>query len=397
MRLLFLFSFLLSISLAQDIDALVKYALKKHPSLDSINQRILAMDTRIKMSQNFSDPDVSLSINDIQFSNPLSRDLEPMQFEAINIKQKFPWFGKLEAKEAFASSQQQEILDSYESAKVTLAKEIRLSAYTIIEIKARLDILKSYKALAKQNIALYTAYASTENKSHGSSVTASLLFATLKIREAKYNAILQAQHSKLKYLVQKKVSHITNTLTIKKPSSLRSYIQKIKNNPQYKQKISQKNTAQKNQTLKDLDQSPDPYVKMGYFHRDAYNDYASISVGVSLPIYDTQAQNLELAKLAVLEANSQKVDFDYLLRNKIETMHIKLNEAYKIYLIIQNESLPQLEHLFELSQSSIQNGENLFAYTRLLEQKLALEEEHIAIKATYLRIEAELNALIGEI
>jgi hypothetical protein len=68
-----------------------------------------------------------------------------------------------------------------------------------------------------------------------------------------------------------------------------------------------------------------------------------------------------------------------------------------IYDIIQNESLPQLEHMFELSQSSIQEGGDLFAYTSLLEQKLALEEESTSIKAEYLRTEAKLRSLTGEL
>ncbi len=76
-------------------------------------------------------------------------------------------------------------------------------------------------------------------------------------------------------------------------------------------------------------------------------------------------------------------------------MYAKLTEAYQIYKIIKNESLPQLEHMFELSQSNIQRGGDLFAYTSLLDQKLALEEELISIKAEYLRTGAKLKSLTG--
>jgi hypothetical protein len=384
-------------SLAQNMDTLVEYALKKHPSLESINQRLMAMDTRIAMSQNLVNPDVTLSINDIQLSDPLSRDLEPMQYEAIKVQQKFPWFGKLEAKKIYAQSKKRVIMHSYEIAKVNLSKEIRLSAYTLRELEVRIKILKRYERLTEQNIALYTAYASTEDTSHSSSVTASLLLSRLKIRQKRYHAIVAIEQSKLKYLVQKKVSSISDTLKIYKPKSLKSYTKKLFNNPSYQQKQSLKSTATADKTLKDLAHIPDPRVALGYFHRQAYNDYASLSIGISLPLYDSEAQNSEISRMAVLEASSESIDYKYSLINEIEMMHIRLNEAYKIYLILQNESLPQLKHLFELSQSSIQNGGDLFNYTSLLEQKLALEEELVAIKANYLRTEVKLNALIGEV
>ena len=65
--------------------------------------------------------------------------------------------------------------------------------------------------------------------------------------------------------------------------------------------------------------------------------------------------------------------------------------------IIQNKSLPQLQHMLELSSSAIEEGADLFTYTNILEEKLALEEECIAIKAEYMRTNAKLKALTGVI
>jgi outer membrane protein TolC len=397
MRSLFFTLCTIGLLQAQSIDTLISHAIKKHPSLEAIQQRLSQMDSKIAKSQNFSNPKLSLTINDIQFGDPLSRDLEPMQYQAINIQQTFPWFDKLDAKKSYAQAQKKVVLDSYEVAKVTLAKEIRLASFTLKELEVRLHILHTYKSIAKQNITLYNSYASTEETSHSNSLAASLLLAKLKIREQRYMAILKTQKSKLKYLSQVKVSSISNTFKIKKPHSLQYYLAKLSHNPSYQKTQSQTSVAHAQETLKDLAHTPDPYVKVGYFNRQEYNDYASISVGASFPIYGTEEKNSEIARMAVLEAKSQSIDYKYALINEIETLYITLNEAYKIYNIIQNESLPQLEHMFELSQSSIQNGADLFTYTSLLEQKLALEEERIAIKGSYLRTEAKLKSLIGEI
>jgi len=382
---------------AQSITQLIDRSIKNHPSLQSIQHRLSAMDEKIEASQNFSNPDLSFTINDIQFDDPTNRGLEPMQYNAINVKQKFPWFGKLDARKTFTLAQKNVIMNSYEVAKTVLAEEISMTAYTMKELQERIRIINRYKTLAKQNIDLYTAYASTENKSHTSSMSASLMLSKIKIRAERYKTILKSQKAKLKYLVQEKISTISDTLQIKSPKPLGRYLSKLQNNPKYKMKLSEGHVADANKALHDLSITPDPYVKVGYFNRTEYPDYASITVGFSLPLYGSEKLNSEAARKEALAAESASLDYRYSLESEITIMHAKLTETYQIYNIIRNESLPQLEHMFELTQSSIQNGGDLFAYTNLLEQKLALEEELVSIKAKYLRTTAKLKSLTGAI
>ena len=397
MRLITLTLLAISFIQAQTINQLIDRSIKKHPSLQTIQHRLSAMDERIEESQNFSNPDLSITINDIQFDDPTNRSLEPMQYNAVNFKQQFPWFGKLDARKTFTQAQKSVMLDSYEVAKITLAEEIRMTAYTIKELEERIRIIHRYKTLAKQNIDLYTAYASTENKSHTSSMSASLMLSKIKIRAERYKTILKNQKAKLKYLVQGNTTTISDTLQIKRPKPLDSYLSKLQNNPKYKMKLSERNVADANKAIHDLSVTPDPYVKVGYFNRTEYPDYASITVGISLPLYGSEKLKSEAARKEALAAQSASLDYRHSLESEITIMYAKLTEAYQIYNIIRNESLPQLEHMFELSQSSIQKGDDLFAYTNLLEQKLALEEELISIKAEYLRTNAKLKSLIGVI
>lgn len=394
--ILYVFSILSMIN-AQSIESLIEISLKKHPSLQTIKQRLSQMDEKIAISQNISNPELSLTINDMQFDDFFSRDLEPMQYQAINFKQKFPWFGKLDAQKTYLEAQKSLILDSYESAKVKLAQEIRMTAYTLKEIEERITILNKYKTVVHQNIKLYTSYASTQNSSHTNSMSASLLLSKLKVRSQRYNAILKTQKAKLKYLVQNNVHTISNPLSIRKPKSLESYLSRLEHNPNYHKRQSQKDIASADQTIQDLNIHPDPYVKVGYFNRQDYPDYASITVGFSLPLYGTEKLKSQQARKEVLAASSASLDYKSSLKSEIEITYAKLTEAYMIYTIIENDSLPQLEHMFELTQAEIQSGSNLFAYTNLLEQKLALEEERTSIKAEYLRMQAILKSLIGEL
>ena len=397
MRIFLSILFTLSLLQAQSINQLIQQSLKKHPSLKTIQHRLSAMDERIEKSQQWANPDLSLTISDIQFEDPFDRSLEPMQYNAVNFQQKFPWFGKLAARKTYAQEQKHVVLDSYDAARVQLALQIRTTAYTIKEIEARIAILHRYSQLSRQNIKLYTDTIATDSMSHADSISAELSLSRIEIRSERYTSLLKSQKEKLSYLVQKKTMTISDRLRINKPGSLQRYLHKISNNPTYRMKLSQNRVANANKALLDLEVNPDPYVKVGYFNRQEYNDFASVTVGFSMPLYDTEELNSEIARKEALSSLSASLDYKAFLESEIRANYAKLKEAYRIYHIIQVKSLPQLKHLLELSSSAIEEGADLFTYTNILEQKLALEEESIAIKAEYLRTKAKLKALTGVI
>ncbi|MCF6245215.1 MAG: TolC family protein [Sulfurovum sp.] len=395
MRILFIVFLFVSFSKAQTINQLIHYSTKKHQSLQSIKHRLSAMDERIQKSQKWANPDLSLGINDIQFRKPLSRDEERMQNQAINFKQKFPWFDKLDARKNVALEEKHVIFHSLEAAQVALAYNIRTTAYNIKELQLRIRIIHKYMQLARQNIKLYTDYISVDTMSHADSVSAELSLSKLEIRAERYTSLLNAQKEKLHYLVQKKVKNISDKLTMIKPKSLKYYLAGIRKNPNYHRKLAQSDVARANKSLIDLEKYPDPYVQVGYFNRTDYPDYTSVSVGISLPIYGTEELNSEIAQKESLARQSESIDYKFLIKSQIRQAYVKLTEAYKIYNIIQKQSLPQLDHMLELSSSAIEEGADLFTYTNILEQKLALEEERIAIIAEYMRTQAKLKSLTG--
>lgn len=382
---------------AQSINQLIDYSLQKHLSLQAIKQRLSAMDDRIAKSKKWKNPELMLNISDIHFDDLTNRGIEPMQYQAINYKQRFPWFGKIDARETIVQAQKSLISDSYALARVKLAEEIRTTAYTILEIKERIAIVKQYEKLIMQNIALYDAHTSTDNTSHSNSMSAELMLSKLHIRLERYKAILKSQEAKLIYLVQKKSVTISDKFRIYKPKSLGYYLTKLEKNPTYKKMLAQTDIANANKEMKALEVNPDPFVQVGYFNRQEYADYASVSVGFQLPLFGSEKLATQAARKDALASKSLSLDYRHKLESEIRVAYAKMQEAYHIYQIIQKESLPKLEHMFELNQASIESGEDLFTYTNLLEQKLNLDEERTVAKAAYLRSVTKLNALIGRI
>lgn len=144
-----LFALLLAVAAlrAEGIGTLIDRALEQHHSLKMIEQRLGAFDAMEDKSALFANPELLVGINDVQFDDPMNRTLEPMQFTSVSIRQKFPWFGKRGAAGEKVRAQKAVLFASLEAAQAELAQRIRLRAYTVAELNARLEVLQNYLAL----------------------------------------------------------------------------------------------------------------------------------------------------------------------------------------------------------------------------------------------------------
>ena len=91
------------------LSTLIENAKNSHTSLKVIEQKLSLLDNEYDISRNFRDPEISFTISDIQLDKPTDRSIEPMQYEAINIKQKLPYFGKRDALSAKIDSTKEKI------------------------------------------------------------------------------------------------------------------------------------------------------------------------------------------------------------------------------------------------------------------------------------------------
>ncbi|MBD3801186.1 MAG: TolC family protein [Campylobacterales bacterium] len=394
-----LFALLLAVAAlrAEGIGTLIDRALEQHHSLKMIEQRLGAFDAMEDKSALFANPELLVGINDVQFDDPMNRTLEPMQFTSVSIRQKFPWFGKRGARGEKVRAQKAVLFASLEAAQAELAQQIRLRAYTVAELNARLEVLQNYLALTEQNIALNTAYASTQRDGHMGIMSAELLRSDIAVRREKLTAMLTAQKARLAYLVQAPFDAVEADEAVTPPPPLATYLQRLENNRIYRIKAADQKAAAAETKVKALSTDADPFVMVGYYYREAHPDYMSVTVGAALPIYGAERDDTEAARKAELATAEAAADYRLQLRSEIEAAYAALTEAYRTYRIITEESLPQVEHMVDLSDAKLRSGSDLFNYFDLLERKLRFDEQRIAAKADYLRAGARLKALTGEI
>lgn len=397
MRRLLLLLFAACSLRADTVDALIEKALSHHASLAAIERRIEALDAAADKTRHFADPELSLSVNDIQFDAPADRSIEPMQFSALNVKQKFPWFGKRDAATAQVQARKAVLFSSLEAAQADLARRIRRSVYAVVEYTQRLAVVDDYLTLTRRQIELNTAYTATQEGRHMGIMSAELLRAKIAIRREKLTAALSAEQARLAYLVQAPVGDVEADETVRPPEAASAYLAQLEANRGYRVMTANEKAAEAEVEVKARAADVDPVVTLGYYRREAYPDYVSFSVGASLPLYGSQRDDAEAARKARLAAAAETDDYRAKLTGEMQAAYAALVEAYRTYRVLSDESVPLAAHMVELGDAKLRGGSDLFAYFDLLERKLGFDEERITAKADYLRAQAELKALTGGI
>ncbi len=382
---------------AATLDVIIENALASHNSLQAIQERLYAEDYEISSTRNFANPEVSFAINDIQFDDITDRAREPMQTTSINLKQKFPSFGKRDAATQRSRAQKKFIASTLEEVKVKLVEKFMITAYKIWEVDEELKIISEYIEVTKQNIELNTAYTSTNSNGHMGIMSAELTLSQLKIKKSRYRSLRKALYAKLSYLGAQTIESVELDLAVYEPKTIEHYLSQLANNRGYVSKNSEVAVAQSNVKVQDLSGNVDPFVKVGYFYRQEFNDYMNVSFGMALPIYGSETDHTEAARKVALSKASASQDYLERLRGEMSGLYAELEDAYAIYLIINDESMPQLEHMFELTSTSVKSGKDLFVYIDLLKQKLALDEQLIKATMRFNMTEASLDAMTGEI
>jgi len=118
---------------------------------------------------------------------------------------------------------------------------------------------------------------------------------------------------------------------------------------------------------------------------------------MSLPVYGSENYKSEVLRRNILVTQAEKKDIKLAVNADFQVAYAQMKSAYETYHIINDQALPQLDHMFELMSSSVSAGADLFKYIDILTQKLKLEKRSISAMANYNRAQAKIQALKGEI
>ena len=383
--------FILSVALhSMTLHDIIEISLTKNPSLESINAKITANKYEVDIADKFANPDLLLT------KNTLSSD-QAMSQTVVTFKQKIPYFSKRETRQKVALAEDEVLSQKLQYAKVTLVGMIRNEAYNIWELTKLKDIIQQYIELTKRNVALYEAYVSTTPNQHMGIMKAKLSLSELEIKISKLNAKIIASYANLSYLASFDISHIDIELQIAKKPELALLLKSLDTNPSLaiKEKELYKESAKV--ALADINRYPDFNLLASLSYRENFDNYANIGIGMTLPIYGTEDTEVEKAKAMTLVVKSEQSDLKIAIDSRAKVYYAQMLSAYEIYHIIQDHALVEVSHMFEISNSSISTGSDLFKYIDVLFQRLKLEEQSITAISNYNKAQAKIAELKGKL
>jgi len=385
-----------SLCYGEGIEELVAKGLKNNPDLQRIGAKAEQSRLQKEISRQFDNPNVQLLLNDIQSADPTNRSIEPMQFGSITLQQKLPFAGKRDARFDDAKAQEETARLSLKQAQALLASEIKKESYRIWEIQESLKIYHDYEIIVQQNSELYTALSSAASGRHMGIMSSQMDLSQIKIFQANLRSELERTYASLSQLVAEPVESVDVSLSVKPCEPFETYQKALSGNFSYRAKDAQ--IRQTDALLKQaqLDFYPDVTLQVGYAQRETYNDYWTLGVNIPLPIYGTESTKAQIVQEKALERNREKEVTRLQLEAALRQKYAEVRNAQEIWRVIHEESLPQLNHMFELSEASIRNGDDLFRFTELLKQKQQLELQQVRAVSTFYRSLADLDLLTGK-
>lgn len=389
MRTFFLALLLLSVSLhSQTLSEIIELSLSKSPSLESINSRLEANKYALDIADQFKNPELLITKNSLNASEKMSQSV-------ATLKQQIPFYGKRSSREKVVSAQDALLEEQLNDAKVTLVERIKNEAYTIWELKKLDNIIEQYIQLTEQNVELYETYTSVDDNQHMGIMKAELSLSDLKIERSTLKAKILAAYARLSYLSASSIESLEITLVMgEKPDHSQTALL-LQNNPKLLIKAKEIQKQDAKVALSDLENYPDFNLMGSYAYRENYENYFTLGIGISLPIYGTEDAQTQEQKALKLSIEAQQADTKIALDTELSVYTAQMISSYEIYHIVQDEALPQVAHMFELSSSSISTGGDLFKYIDVLFQKLSLEKKSIIALANYKRSQAKIAQLSG--
>ncbi|HIP21224.1 MAG TPA: TolC family protein [Sulfurimonas sp.] len=372
------------------LSEIINISLTNSPSLESINAKIKANEHASDVANQFSNPELSLTKNTIDSSQAMSQTV-------LTIKQKLPYYGKRDSKQAVTFAQDELLKEQLNAAKATMVQKIKTEVYTIWELRELYKIINEYITLTKQNIELYESYTSVSDNEHMGIMKAELSLADLEIQKSVLNAKIYASYAKLSYLAAFDVKDIEINLAIGGKPQLEDLQPTLVNNPEIRIKIKELKKENAKIEVADINNYPDLNLIAGYAYRENFDNYFNFGLALSIPMYGTEDAVEEEVRAAALVVVSQKEDTQIAISSELKIYYAQMLSSYQVYHIIQDDALPQIAHMFELSNSAISTGGDLFKYIDVLFDKLALEQKSINAVSNYNKAQAQISQLAGEI
>lgn len=335
-KLVIALGFTITASFSMTVEDIVKSTYENNQDLKSLETSIKTASYNISLAKKWSDPVLTLGVNDIQFDSPLKRDIEPMQAQYIGISQVIPRKKKLDIKENIAQKDKAITTLLLEEKKLKLKSKVYELSLNILIQEEKIKLLNSYerniKKLKKLSTALYSYGKSTQNEILNSDIS----LVNLKIQKQNLQNMIDNLYLKLEQITYKKIEKVSSSIDIRKLV----LDMNINTHPKIKLENLKTKKFLDIASLEQENEKPDIKLNVAYFNRESYEDYANISVNIPLTVNKTQKLKALKARSMASEQVSKIEEIKHSFKIEVLTLQNSANTSFENFNLIQKKIIP---------------------------------------------------------
>ena len=283
----------------------IQQSLQNNYQLQILKEEADIIATQAKIEERWDDPIFKISINDIQFEKPLSRDIEAMQSQYVAISQKIPLSNRLKLSSELQESKREVIKAQQSLLKNTIAFQIRKAFIDASYAQKNLHILDEYISFLKTPLQLLVNLSAVEKNSVERYIKTELLQKRYQIQRQNWLQTIAIAKEQIELVGNIKIETFDNEVVLENYHSypLETLLSQLKQqNPKLKVATNLRFVAKKGIALADAKEQADITLTGAYYQRDSRNDYISLSLSYPLYIHDKQSnQKIQAIKSQMIK------------------------------------------------------------------------------------------------
>jgi len=387
---------LVSSMYATTLSEIKNSTLQNNQTLKIYNSKIDISKQNELLSLKWSNIILGIGANDILINDISARDKEAMQTQFITLSQVIPTASKKQHQQKIQHTQTTIYKLLQDDKKSNIYSKIMQNLNDYILISKKIKLLKKIKLNIKDIRILQNQRFKTTSIAQIDIVKSNTKYLNVILQIQQLQSLQKLIKIDLQNISYKSINNIEYTLPIYKLDIIK--IQKtLINNNMYKALKLKTLKYEQNIKLQEAKKTADIKLNVGYYQREAFDDYVAFSINYPLSIYGSENIKINKAKQEVIQSKVLLNEFKNEFTTKILNLQQNQNIAYTNYGFIKEQIIPNKEYILNiLVSNSSQNQINTLKQLKLKNEILKDELRALNELQKFYKTKAKLAYYKGQ-
>ena len=399
-------SLTLTLEAAPTLSDLIKEALRANPEIVAARKAVEAARARIVPARSLDDPELNLESWAIPIDQPTN--LNQANMHMVNLRQRFPFPGKLRLRGEVASQEEGMAMARYQAKEREVIAAVKRGYYDLFMTDRNIQITKEQLELHERVLRTTETRYTVGKTSQADVVRAQVEHSDLINRLITAEQERESAEAKLNALLNRPTDALIGKTAELEPSPTTPFEQNelyrltIESSPELREAASGVKRAELSHELAIRNQRyPDFMAGLGYWYtpQGSYQHTYSGMLTLTIPFFWTKAKHdkeVEEASAQIAKADASYRAIKNLALLEVRDNLLKSNAARKSVSLYRTGLLPLAELSLRAAEAAYQTGR--LEFTGLLEAERALRDVRLGYYRTLVSLEqslADLERAVG--